>query len=105
MLEEGSLTKLCELSFLVQDLEAPCALLAPCFQAFWSEDIPTIPLLPVVNHGPKIMLSTRVAGPSLFFFCQAELITPIRNCSVDTELIDKVNCVEQEFCIYKKNLH
>ena len=25
---------------------------------------------------------------------------PIRNCSVDTELIDRVNCLEQELCIY-----
>ena len=26
-------------------------------------------------------------------------MTPIRNCPVDTELIDRVNCLEQEFCI------
>ena len=38
---------------------------------------------------------------SFFFFCQSELMTPFRNCSVDTELIDRVNCLEQEFCIYR----
>ena len=36
-----------------------------------------------------------------FFFCQGKLMTPIHNCSVDTEPIDRVNCLEQEFCIYR----
>ena len=35
---------------------------------------------------------------SVFFFCRTESITPIRNCSADTELFDRVNCLEQEFC-------
>ena len=74
-------------------------LLASCFQAsgrrryqqfrfFW------------LHHG-QIFSVHKNSDSSFFFFCQAELITPIRNCSVDTELIDRVNCLEQEFCICK----
>ena len=72
---------------------------ASCFQAPGSEQIPTIPLLLappwsnfVVHHNTYW---------SFFFFYQSELITQIRNCSVDTEPIDRVNCSEQEFCIYE----
>ena len=31
---------------------------------------------------------------SLFFLCQADLFTPIRNCSVNTELIYRMNNLE-----------
>ena len=33
---------------------------------------------------------------SLFFLCQAELFTPTRNCSVNTEMIYRMNNSEQE---------
>ena len=36
---------------------------------------------------------------SLFFLCQAEMFTPIRDCSVNTELIYRMNDSEQEFCV------
>ena len=38
---------------------------------------------------------------SLFIFCRAELITPIRYSSVDTQPIYTMNCLEQEFCVLR----
>ena len=37
---------------------------------------------------------------SFFFFCQGEMIKPSRHCSVNPELIYRMNCLEQEFCVH-----
>ena len=49
----------------------------------------------------KILLSTGIATCSYFFICQAELITPIRHCRIDTDLIHRMNCLKQELRIHK----
>ena len=51
-------------------------------------------LLPVISHLSRIL--SVFSWPFLFFLCQAELFTPIRNCSVNTELIDRMNDSEKE---------
>ena len=89
-----------KLSTILIREESPCASLHPVskrqirkkyqhFHLFW------------LHHGQNFIVHKNTDS-SFFFFCQAELVTPIRNCSVDTEQIDRVNCLEQEFCIFKK---
>ena len=70
-----------------------------CFQILVWEKIPTVLLL-VISH-LSIDLWTRILSVflSLFFLCQTELFTPIRNCSVNTELIYRMNDSEQELCV------
>ena len=77
-------------------------LLASFFQTSNSEEIPTFP--PLLAPPWSNFIVHKNTDSSFFFFCQAELVTPIRNCSVDTELIDRVNCLEQEFCIFKTSI-
>ena len=43
----------------------------------------------------------RITGSSLLFFCRTELITPIRHCSVNTELIYRMNDLEQDFSVHQ----
>ena len=72
---------------------------ASCFQVPGSEVIPTILFL--LAQPCSRFYCPQKSDSSFLFFCQAELITPIRNCSVDTELMDRVISLEQEFCIYQ----
>ena len=43
-----------------------------------------------IHHGQNFSVH-RNSDSSFLFFCQADMITPIHNWSVDTELIDRVN--------------
>ena len=43
----------------------------------------------------------RITGSSLLFFCRTELITPIRHCSINTELIYRMNYLEQELSVHQ----
>ena len=74
-------------------------LLASCFQAPGRKRYQQFHIFWL--HHVQNFTVHKNSDSSFFFFCQTELITPIRNCSVDTELIDRVNCLEQEFCIYR----
>ena len=38
---------------------------------------------------------------SLLILCQAELFAPIRHCPVNTLLICRMKCLEQEFCVLR----
>ena len=98
MLEEGFF-KLYKLYFLFQNLEAQCASLHPVSRRFGRMGYQQLHFF-LLHHGDKFIVH-RNSDSSLFFLCHAELVTPSRNCSVDTELIDRVNFLEQEFCIYK----
>ena len=73
---------------------------AICFQIQDLEGIPKF-LLVVISH-MSAHLWSRILYVFLvsFFLCQAELLTPSRNCSVNTELIYRVNDSEQELCVW-----
>ena len=47
----------------------------------------------------KILLSTRVLARPCS--SSVKLMTPIRHCSANTELIYRTNCLEQEFCVHR----
>ena len=72
--------------------------LANCFQMPLSEEIPKVLLLQMVHLSMSFFVH-RQLDSSLLFLCQPELLTPIRRCSANTELIDRMNCSEQEFCV------
>ena len=44
------------------------------------------------------------SGSSAPFFCRPEMVAPIRPCSVNTELIHRMNCLEQKFCIHEDSV-
>ena len=49
----------------------------------------------------QYLVDHRCTGSSLLFFCRTELVTPVRHCSVNTELIYRKNCLEQEFWVHR----
>ena len=43
----------------------------------------------------------KIANSFHLFFCQTELMTPVRQSSVDSELIYRMDCLEQKFCVHR----
>ena len=50
----------------------------------------------------KILLSTGVLARPCS--SSVKLMTPIRHCSANTELIYRMNCLEQEFCVHRTSV-
>ena len=74
--------------------------LATCFQIPWLEEIPKVVLHVVVTCQHTFV--HRYIVSSRLFLRQAELLTPFRCCSVNTELIYRMKCSEQEFFVWQK---
>ena len=72
---------------------------ANCFHELVLEKIPKVLHL-AISHWLTVTGFSKRFFLCLFFLCQTEFFTPVRNCSVNTELIYRMNDSEQELCVW-----
>ena len=86
------------------------------FQCFEAQHVPLPPVSKCLSrrryqefhffrfhHGQHLIIHGKTDS-SFLFFCQTELMSPIRDCSVNTELTYMMNCLEQQFCIHRLSI-
>ena len=99
ILEFSSFAQLCQLYLTGQLVETQDSFFLRVSSCSCRKRIPRVVLLLVSTWSNLVVHSSTFS--SLLFICRTELVTPIRHCSVHTELISRLIWLEQEFCVHR----